>query len=217
MPGCFIYKLCRHFSIHRPRDQPRLPPTPWCCQGWVLWCRGDEGSGLLGISQLVQHQTDAALWWLEQPIPAARSRATICSSNPFLHGWAGSTGSCCGCFSLWTWEQGRCKLHFRHKNSQHLLQSGWAGPGWDPCQPWLARQRGLVRISLPLTGGAAWPDPWHGCSLGSARLIKHPGCVTLWSQVFLSPQPHALLGFFPPLPVLNQIYSLIVFDQGRAV
>lgn len=71
VPHPFFY--CADISVSRNTEIS--PSSPWCCQGWVLWCIG--WWGLLGTSQAVQHQTDAGLWCLEQTIPADHS----CSST----------------------------------------------------------------------------------------------------------------------------------------
>lgn len=156
-----LFTNCADISVSTdPETSPNSPLHPGAVRGGCCGAGGMRAQAfwashsLCSIRQMLLYGGWSSPFL--QPVPGPQSAHPTPSSMAEL----GAQGGCCGYFCLWTWEQGRCQLQFRHKNSQHLLQSGWAGPGWDPCQPWLARQRGLVRISLPLTGGAAWP--WGG-------------------------------------------------------
>lgn len=91
---------------------------------------------------------------------------------------------------------------------------GWAVPALAGQGEW----SGEIFSAQPQ--GGAWTDPCQGCSLGSARLTKHPCCVTLWSQVFLPPQLHAflfdLVSFSPPTLLLTKFtLSLSLTKVGQ--
>lgn len=149
---------------------------------------------------------------------------------PFLHGWAGSTSLClprgvavaASPFELENGSDANCSLDIKIAGTCFSHAGlGWAGPGASPGWPGRVVWWGLLGLSQVEQPGCGEE---HGQTLGRAapglcKVHKTP-CVTLWSQVFLSPQPHALLFdlvYFSPHSAFNQIYSLAVFDQGRTV
>lgn len=211
-----LYLLCRHFSIQKHWDQPKLTLV---LSGVGAVVHGPWG--FLGTSQAVQHQTDAGLWCLEQTIPAdhsCSSTASLSAQMSWEHIPLPSQRASCGCCSLWTWEQVRCKLQFRYKNSWHLLQSRWAGvscasPGWPGRVVWWG-------FLCPAMGRSMY-RALAGLLPGLCRINKTPKlCHSLTHKYFcvLSCMLFCLSCFFFSLSSdFNQIYSLAVFDQGRTV
>lgn len=212
VPHSFIYKLCRHFSIQEQRDPPHHLGLSGV--GYAV-VHGGWGLSLLGISQVVQHHTDAGLCWFMLVGADHSCRPYSCSSIATLPPrWEHiplPSQSCCGCSCLQTGEQVRCKLQFGHKNSWHLLQSRWgvlglcASPGWAGWALWW----GFLCLSQV---GRSMDRALAGLLPSSARFINSqvPCCVTLWSRGVLSPVLSLLfdsVSFSPP-PLLLTKFTL---------
>lgn len=126
------------------------------------------GLSLLGISQVVQHHTDAGFCWLELTIPADHSRAIPAHPQPpFLQD--GSTSLClpraavaAPAFKLGNRSDVNCSLDIKIAGTCFSQ----AGECWGPV-PALAGQaeRSGEVFSACHRWGGAWTDPWHGCSL----------------------------------------------------